>query len=80
MYYTMIQSLYRHVVCNVSVSCKANGDRNQLGAWLDTDLIAEQYNHTNTNLSHSWRLNLVLLKKDILVILLKEKTYMSRDM
>ena len=24
-------------VCNVPVCCKANGDRNQLGAWLDSD-------------------------------------------
>ena len=31
MYYTAILSLYRHVVCNVPVSCKANRDRNQLG-------------------------------------------------
>ena len=29
-YYIAIRSLYRHMVCNVSVSCKANGDRNQL--------------------------------------------------
>ena len=29
-YYTAIRSLYRHVVCDVPVSCKANGDRNQL--------------------------------------------------
>ena len=36
-----IWSLYRHVVCNVLVSCKANGDRNQLEAWLDSDPIAE---------------------------------------
>ena len=34
-YYSSIQSLYRHVVCNVWVSCKANGDRNQFGAWVD---------------------------------------------
>ena len=27
-YYTAIRSLYRHVVCDVPVSCKANGDRN----------------------------------------------------
>ena len=36
--YTDIQSLYRHVVCIVPVSCKANRDRNQLEAWLDSDL------------------------------------------
>ena len=29
-----IRSLYRHVVCNVPVSCKAYGDMNQLWAWL----------------------------------------------
>ena len=27
------------MVCNVPVSCKANGDRNQLGASVDSDLI-----------------------------------------
>ena len=37
MYHTTIQSMYRHVVCNVLVSCKANADRNQLWAWLDCD-------------------------------------------
>ena len=26
-----IRSLFRHVVCDAPVSCKANGDRNQLG-------------------------------------------------
>ena len=30
MCYSAIQSLYRHMVCNVPVSRKANGDRNQL--------------------------------------------------
>ena len=40
MYYTAIQSLYHHLVCNATVSCKANGDRNQLGAWLDSVLKA----------------------------------------
>ena len=40
-YYIAIRSLYRHVVCNVSVSCKANGDRNQLWAWLDSDQKAD---------------------------------------
>ena len=35
-YYPTIRSLYHHVVCNVLVSCKANGDRNPLGAWLVT--------------------------------------------
>ena len=29
------------MVCNVPFSCKATGDRNQLGAWLDSDPIAE---------------------------------------
>ena len=37
MYHTTIQSLFRHMVCNVPVSFKANGDRNQLLAWLDCD-------------------------------------------
>ena len=36
--YLIIRPLYRHVVCNVPVPCKANGDRKQLGAWLDSDL------------------------------------------
>ena len=36
-YYIAIQSLYRHMVCDVTVSCKSNGDRNQLWAWLDSD-------------------------------------------
>ena len=36
-YYTAIWSMYRHVVCDVSVFFKANGDRNQLWAWLDSD-------------------------------------------
>ena len=37
-YYTANRLLNRHVVCDVPVSCKANGDRNQLWAWLDSDL------------------------------------------
>ena len=36
-YYPAIWSLNRHVVCNVPVSCKSKGDRNQLWAWLDSD-------------------------------------------
>ena len=36
-----IWSLNRHVVCDVPVSGKANGDRNQLWAWLDSDLKAD---------------------------------------
>ena len=28
-YYTAIQSLYRPVVCNISMFCKSHGDRNQ---------------------------------------------------
>ena len=32
------------MVCSVPpVSCKAKGDKNQLGAWLDSDLIVELY-------------------------------------
>ena len=42
-YNSAIQSQYRHVVCNVPVSCKANGDLNQVEAWLDSDPIAEKY-------------------------------------
>ena len=40
-YYSTVMSLYPHMVCNVPVSCKANGDRNQLGAWLGSHLIVE---------------------------------------
>ena len=29
------------MVCNVPVSCTADEDRNQLGAWLDSDTTAE---------------------------------------
>ena len=39
-YFTAIWSLYRHV-CETPVSCKANGDRNQLWAWLDSDPKAD---------------------------------------
>ena len=41
LYYSSISSLYHHMVCNVPVSCKANRERNQLGPWLDSDLIVE---------------------------------------
>ena len=40
---TAIRSLYRHVVGSVWVTCKANGDSNQLWALLDSDAIAEKY-------------------------------------
>ena len=40
-FYLTIGSLYRHMVWSVPVSCKANGDRNQSGAWLDSDLIVK---------------------------------------
>ena len=33
-----IRAIYLQVICNVPVSCKANGDRNQLRAWLYSDL------------------------------------------
>ena len=36
-YYTAIRPFYRHKVCNAPVSCKANGVRNKLWAWLDSD-------------------------------------------
>ena len=39
-YYSAIRSLFLHMVCNVPVSCKANEDRNHLGAWLDSGPIA----------------------------------------
>ena len=38
--YSTIRSVYRHVVCNVPVSCDPNGDRNQMGC-LDSNLIVE---------------------------------------
>ena len=41
LYCSTIRSLYRHVICNVPVSCKSNGDRNHLRAWLDSDLLVE---------------------------------------
>ena len=42
LYYSAFRSLYRHVVCNIPISCKANGIRNQLGwGWLDSGPIAE---------------------------------------
>ena len=34
-YYPAIGSLYHHMICNVPVSCKVNGDKNQ----LDSDII-----------------------------------------
>ena len=34
---TAIWSLYRHAAFDVLVSFKANRDRNQLWAWLDSD-------------------------------------------
>ena len=40
-YYSDTRSMYHHMVCNVPVSCIANRDRNQMGAWLDSDLIIE---------------------------------------
>ena len=40
-YYTNISSLYCHVVCADPVFCKDNRDRNHIGAWIDSDLIAE---------------------------------------
>ena len=43
MYSTANRSLYRHVVCCVPVSCKANGVGNQLGAWRYSDLLAILY-------------------------------------
>ena len=33
--------VFGHCVAIWSASCKANGDRNQLGAGLDSDLISE---------------------------------------
>ena len=39
-YTTAISSLYRHVVFNGPVSCKANGAGNQVGAWRYSDLLA----------------------------------------
>ena len=42
-YSSAIRSLYHHMVCNIPVSCKANGDRNQLEVWLDSELIVEKY-------------------------------------
>ena len=38
-YNTTLRSLYRHVVCNVPVTCITNVVGNQLGAWLDNDCV-----------------------------------------
>ena len=35
----LIRFQYGNMVCNVLASCKANRDRNQLGAWLYSDQI-----------------------------------------
>ena len=43
LYNTANRSLYRNVVCNVPVSCKANGVGNQLGAWRYSDLKVITY-------------------------------------
>ena len=40
-YYIAYRSLYRHVVCNVPVSRKTNGDMNQLGTWCYSDPKAD---------------------------------------
>ena len=39
--YIAIRSLYPHVVCNVPACGKAKGDQNQLGTWLDINLIGD---------------------------------------
>ena len=38
MYYIAIESLYLDVVCYVPLSCITNRDRNQLVAWLDSEI------------------------------------------
>ena len=47
-YTTAIRSLYRHVVCNGPVPCKAYRVGNQLGAWLYSDLLSIVYQAFNT--------------------------------
>ena len=42
-YYIAYRSLYRNVVCSAPVSRKANGERNQLGAWRYSDTKADLY-------------------------------------
>ena len=42
-YYSANRSMYRHMVCNVPVSCKASRTRNQLGAWLYSDRLVVVY-------------------------------------
>ena len=36
-----VSILLHGMQCTGLLNCRANGDRNQLGAWLDSDLIAE---------------------------------------
>ena len=45
------------MVFNDPVSCKANGERNQLGAWLDSDLIIidEKYIQKTAVRNEDWR-------------------------
>ena len=42
-YSTANRSLFRHVVCCVPVTCKANGVENQLVAWRYSDLLVILY-------------------------------------
>ena len=39
--YSYLVTVSPPVVCNVPVPCKADRDMHQLGAWLDSDPIAE---------------------------------------
>ena len=52
-YTTAIRSLFRHMVCNGPVSCKANRVGNQLGLWRYNDLLAIVYILTYTWTSRS---------------------------
>ena len=45
---TNIRSLYHHVFCNAPVSCKAYGDRNPIGTWLDSEANCLINMHNNT--------------------------------
>ena len=42
-YSTANRSLYRHMVCCVPVTCKANRVGNHIGAWRYSDLLAMLY-------------------------------------
>ena len=73
LYITAIRSLYRHVVCNSPVFCKANRVRNQLGAWRYSDQLAIVYTGVNQKVLP------VLLTETLLHIWLSTEYYGCRS-